>query len=87
MGQTEYANFVTNVVILHKELVTLYHMLREIPGKGLVQNAREHSKGWFNDARCKVCSYARLRRCKNAGNKKTGYSLDSSIFVPPPYLS
>ena len=46
MGQTEYANFVTNVVILHKELVTFCYMLREKPGKTLVQNLRDPSKCW-----------------------------------------
>lgn len=44
--RTKYADFVTNVVILHEEIVSPYHMIVEIPGDSFIQKLGSLSKEW-----------------------------------------
>ena len=44
--RTEQANFVANIVILHKEIVSIYHMLIEIPSNSLIQELGSPLKDW-----------------------------------------
>ena len=59
--QTEQANGVAFIVILHEELVTVLHMLIEVPSNSLIQDRRPPMKERPNDARLKVCSYSSLQ--------------------------
>jgi len=44
--RTKYADFVTNVVILHEEFVSPHNMVVEIPGDGFIQKLGSPSKEW-----------------------------------------
>jgi hypothetical protein len=44
--RTKYADFVTNVVILHEEFVSPHYVVVEIPGDSLIQKLGSLSKEW-----------------------------------------
>ena len=44
--RTKYADFVTNVVILHEEFISPHHMIVEIPGDAFVHKLGSVSKEW-----------------------------------------
>ena len=44
--RTKYADFVTNVVILHEEFVSPHYVVVEIPGDGFIQKLGTLSKEW-----------------------------------------
>ena len=44
--RTKYADFVTNVVILHEEFVSPHNMVVEIPGDSLIQKLGSLTEEW-----------------------------------------
>ena len=53
-AQTEDADTIALVVILHEELVSIHDMFGEVPREHLVQHPGGATKEWRNDARLKV---------------------------------
>lgn len=73
--RTKYADFVTNVVILHEEFVSPHYVVVEIPCDSFIQKLGSLSKEWRNYAWRKVCSYARLQRCQTLVTRERGTHL------------
>ena len=80
---TEQTNSVANVIILHEESVTIYHVLIEVPSDSLIQDLRSPLKDRPNNTPCEIGSYSRLQINKSVleGAERGTHLVIAQLFL------